>query len=321
MKYITLLSTDPCYNMAFESWALKNLPKGESYFYLWRNRPSVIIGENQDPYTEVNLQYLTSHGITLARRTTGGGAVYHDLNNLNYSFIGENVGVESIVDMLRLLGVNAEKTGRNDIFVDGRKVSGYARRMECDRWLVHGTLLYDVDLDTLQRVLDTPQSKLRRKGVKSVRSAVANLKDYLPKIVGVEEFASAAKAYFEPIEEYVLSGEQLGQISGLNEIKFSSPQWIYRHLCSDSIVRRAHLSCGSVSVSLSLDSDGRIENIDFSGDFLGAKKAEELAFALRGIKYDSEALLQTLKKERAEDYFDSTSLDQLVSLIISDTLG
>lgn len=321
MKYITLLSTDPCYNMAFESWALKNLPKDESYFYLWRNRPSVIIGENQDPYAEVNLQYLTSRDITLARRTTGGGAVYHDLNNLNYSFIGEDVGVDPIVDMLRSLGVPAEKTGRNDIFVDGRKVSGYARRMECDRWLVHGTLLYDVDLDTLQCVLDTPQSKLRRKGVKSVRSAVANLKDYLPGIKNVEDFASAVKAYFEPIEEYVLTEEQYRQISILNKTKFSFPQWIYRHLCSDSIVRQGHLPCGSVGVSLSLDVEGRIEDIDFSGDFLGAKGAEELASALRGTEYNREALLQALKKERAEDYFDSTSLDQLVSLIISDTLG
>ncbi len=321
MKYISLPSTDPCYNMAFESWALKTLPKGESYFYLWRNRPSVIIGENQDPYTEVNLEYLSAHGITLARRTTGGGAVYHDLNNLNYSFIGEEVGVEPIVDVLRFLGVPAEKTGRNDIFVDGRKVSGYARRMECDRWLVHGTLLFDVDLDTLQHVLDTPQSKLRRKGVQSVRSAVANLKDYLPEVRDVEDFALRIKSFFDPIDEYVLSGDQKERISALNEAKFSSHQWIYGRLRSESIVREGRLPCGSIRVDISLDGEGRIEDITFSGDFLGARRAEELSVALRGTKYDSEPLLQALKKERSEDYFDSTSLDQLVSLITSPTLG
>ena len=124
MKYLTLDSTDPCYNMAFESWCLKNLPGAEAYFYLWRNSPSVIIGENQNAYNEVNLKFLSQSGVKLARRTTGGGAVYHDLNNVNYSFIGEDVSAELMAEALRSLGVPAELTGRNDIFVEGKKVSG-----------------------------------------------------------------------------------------------------------------------------------------------------------------------------------------------------
>ncbi len=320
MKYIKVTSTDPCYNMAFESWALKNLPQDESYFYLWRNSPAVIVGENQDAYSEVNLDYLSEHGITLARRTTGGGAVYHDLNNLNYSFIGESVSIDPIVNALCALGVPAEKTGRNDIYVEGKKVSGYARRMECGRWLVHGTLLYDVDLTTLQHALDTPEGKLSRKGVKSVRSAVANLRDYLPQTRSVEEFERLLLSTFPSLPEYRLNESQKAEIERLNREKFSSPSWIYGRRFGYSICHSAHLPCGQVEAWLDVQ-DGMIRSVVFGGDFLGAKSTEELSAMLRGVKYDLTSIRDALKKERVEDYFDSTSLDQLVSLIISDTLG
>ena len=151
-------------------------------FYLWRNSPSVIIGISQNQYAEVNLGYLKEHGINLVRRSTGGGAVYHDLQNLNYSFVGplsllgttaEGEHPSAVVMMAKALsefGVNAEVSGRNDIFVDGHKVSGYAKRVWKDRTIVHGTLMYDVDIETLTAALDTPDSKLHRKGVASVRS-------------------------------------------------------------------------------------------------------------------------------------------------------
>ena len=176
MTLIRLDSTDSHYNMAFEQWCLTHLCQDELYFYLWRNAPAVIIGENQDAEAEVNLEYLKANGIALARRVTGGGAVYHDLQNLNYSFVGKDADPALMVEALRKLGVPAELTGRNDIFVEGRKVSGYARRMEGSNLLVHGTLMYDVDIDVLTHALDTPVSKLNRKGVQSVRSRVTNLK-------------------------------------------------------------------------------------------------------------------------------------------------
>ena len=129
MKYLINNSTDPYFNLAFDEYCLENIQSEEPYFFLWRNRPAVIIGLNQNAYSEVNLDYLNSHGITLARRVTGGGAVYHDLQNMNYTIIGRNPSPHPMVDALRSLGVPAELTGRNDIFVEGRKVSGYARRV------------------------------------------------------------------------------------------------------------------------------------------------------------------------------------------------
>ena len=226
MKLIRLESTDSHYNMAFEQWCLTHLCPGELYFYLWRNAPAVIIGENQDAEAEVNLEYLKANGIALARRVTGGGAVYHDLQNLNYSFVGKDADPALMVEALRKLGVPAELTGRNDIFVEGRKVSGYARRMEGSNLLVHGTLMYDVDIDVLTRALDTPVSKLNRKGVQSVRSRVTNLKGYLPGIDSVEALKSALRECFPCECERVLSPEELAQIDELNNSVFSTEAWI-----------------------------------------------------------------------------------------------
>ena len=161
MKYLINNSTDPYFNLAFDEYCLENIPSEEPYFFLWRNRPAVIIGLNQNAYSEVNLDYLNSHGITLARRVTGGGAVYHDLQNMNYTIIGKNPSPQPMVDALRSLGVPAELTGRNDIFMEGRTVSGYARRVSHNQEIIHGTLMYNVDLDTLIKVLDTPTSKMQ----------------------------------------------------------------------------------------------------------------------------------------------------------------
>ena len=196
MKYLLNDCTDACRNMAFDEYVLESLPLDEPVFYLWRNAPSVIIGLNQSAYAEVNLQYLESHGIALARRVTGGGAVYHDLQNLNYTIAGRSRDLNAdypeylhlVVNALRDMGVPAELSGRNDIMVDGRKCSGYAKRVWKDRLMVHGTLMFDVDLAELMQALAVPGSKLDAKGIASVRSRVANLKEYLPQFGGIIGF-------------------------------------------------------------------------------------------------------------------------------------
>ena len=197
-------------------------------FYLWQNRPSVIIGHNQDAAQEVNLEYLRRNGIVLARRVTGGGAVYHDLQNLNYSIVGRKPRIEVIVEALRSLGVPAELTGRNDIFVEGRKVSGFARSVYHQRELIHGTLMYDVDIDVLTRALDTPQSKLNRKGVASVRSRVTNLKDYLPDIENIVQLQERLHALLACGDsEIILGPEAYEAIEKRRMEKFAAPEWIY----------------------------------------------------------------------------------------------
>ena len=229
MKYLLNPSTDPWFNMAFDELCLRSCPNGESFFYLWRNRPSVIIGFNQNAREEVNLPYLEEKGILLARRVTGGGAVYHDLQNLNYSFVGGDVTPGPFVDALRSLGVDAQLTGRNDIFVDGRKVSGYAKRFEGDCRLVHGTLMYDVDIDTLTHALDTPVSKLHRKGVASVRSRVANLKDCLPQFASLDEVQAALQDILSAGDGQIdVSKDFIARAEELSRTRFATPEWIFR---------------------------------------------------------------------------------------------
>ena len=228
MKFLRNTSTDPHFNMSFDEYCLQRLPSDDDVFYLWQNRPSVIIGHNQDASREVNLDYLRSNGIVLARRVTGGGAVYHDLQNLNYSIVGRKPRIEVIVEALRSLGVPAELTGRNDIFVEGRKVSGFARSIYHQRELIHGTLMYDVDIDVLTRVLDTPESKLNRKGVASVRSRVTNLKDYLPGIDNIGQFRDRLHSLLACGDsEILLSPEAMDAIEKRRLEKFAAPEWIY----------------------------------------------------------------------------------------------
>ena len=315
MFYIQLDSTDPFYNMAFEAWCLKNLPQGKTYFYLWRNAPAVIIGENQNAYAEVNLEYLREKGVYLARRTTGGGAVYHDLNNLNYSFIGEDVSAEPMVRALNSLGVKAELTGRNDIFVDGHKVSGYARRLEGNRELVHGTLLYDVDLTVLQKALDTPVSKMKSKGVKSVKSVVANLKDYLPQLQDVLDFKNALLGYFSAdLQEYTLSEGELAEIKALRDSKFATPEWNLGKSPQASFVRKANFPCGTIEAEVLID-EGRISQIAFAGDFLGSRSVTELTDRLTGLPYEREELEMFLEQIKVEEYFDAMKKQDFVNLI------
>lgn len=227
MKYLINNSLDPFYNMSFDEWCLEHLPSNDSFFYLWRNSPSVIIGRNQNAAAEVDIAFLDSRGIELVRRTTGGGAVYHDLQNLNYSMIGLHPSPEPIMDALRTLGLeDVSFSGRNDIFVGGRKVSGFARRICRDRELIHGTLMYDVDIDTLTRALDVPGSKLNMKGVSSVRSRVANLRDLLPGISGLGEFRSRLQEILQGDDgQYLLDAFELSSIAASGQRKRVSARW------------------------------------------------------------------------------------------------
>lgn len=229
MKYLVNESTDPYFNMAFDEWCLENIDLDEPVFYLWKNRPSVIIGLNQNASQEVNLEYLRQNGIKLARRVTGGGAVYHDLQNLNYSIIGKDAGPEIFAESLRKLGIDAELTGRNDIFVGGKKVSGYAKRIWKDRVLIHGTLMYDVDIDVLTKALTTPVSKLAMKGVSSVRSRVTNLKEMLPQFKDIDGVKAALHAILSDGDsQIVLNEKQLAEIRELSDAKFSTEAWLFR---------------------------------------------------------------------------------------------
>lgn len=315
MKYLINNSTDPYFNLAFDEYCLENIPSEEPYFFLWRNRPAVIIGLNQNAYSEVNLDYLNSHGITLARRVTGGGAVYHDLQNMNYTIIGRNPSPQPMVDALRSLGVPAELTGRNDIFVEGRKVSGYARRVSHDQEIIHGTLMYDVDLDTLTHVLDTQGSKMQAKGIASVKSRVANLKEYLPQFKSLDELQAALQEILSAGDgQMPLSAEQVAEVRRQADEKFSTWDFIYGHSHEADFRCKAKLSCGTVEADIRVDR-GLIARLDFSGDFLFDTPAQELAAKMTGLRYAPAEVKAFLATQPVSTYFRGATPDDLAALL------
>ena len=332
MRYLLNNSTDPYFNMALDEFCLENLVLDEPYFYLWRNRPSVIIGLNQNAYSEVNLGYLNANGITLARRVTGGGAVYHDLQNLNYTIVGWQTandtaapcawhpaitGPAVIVEALRQLGVPAELTGRNDIFVEGRKVSGYARRVSNRQEIIHGTLMYDVDIDTLTQVLDTPESKLNAKGIGSVKSRVANLKDFLPGFKSLDEVQAALQDILASGDyQMELTEDQLAEVRKMADEKFSTWDFIYGRSRQADLFRSAKLPCGTVEAAISLDR-GIITDISFRGDFMFDEPAEGLAAALVGCRFEHDALASVLGKTDVSRFFRDTNSSDVLDLILT----
>lgn len=316
MRYLLNKSTDPYFNMALDEFCLENIVSDEPYFYLWRNRPSVIIGLNQNAYSEVNLRYLEDHRINLVRRVTGGGAVYHDLQNLNYTIIGPaGLTPQPMVDALLRLGAPAELTGRNDIFVEGRKVSGYARRVSKEQEIIHGTLMYDVDLETLTKVLDTPGSKMQAKGIGSVRSRVANLKDYLPGFKSLDEVQAALQEILSDGDgQMELSEYQLSEVQKMASEKFSTWDFIYGRSRQTDLLRKAKLPCGTVEVAVSLD-HGLISTINFTGDFLFDNPPEELAAKLIGCRFERDAIASVLGGTDVATYFRDTSAEDILKLI------
>lgn len=325
MRYLRNLHTDPYFNMAFDEYALERLALEEPLFYLWQNRPSVIIGLNQNAYAEVFLDYLHEQDIALVRRVTGGGAVYHDLGNLNYTIVGRTADLNRdypeyarhILKALQSLGVDAELSGRNDILVDGHKVSGYAKRVYKDRMMVHGTLMYDVDLERLTQALNPSAEKLTAKGIASVRSRVTNLCHHLPSIPDIDSFRKHLEEYLSrgyKDAEYILQQSQLEEIGHIAQNKFNTYDWIYGRSPQSTIVRSARFACGHIEVCLHI-SEGHIAQCHISGDFMGNLPTSEVEQCLVGVRYDRTAIHDRLSPLDIGMYFDHLSADDFIRLV------
>lgn len=326
MRYLRNNHTDPYFNMAFDEYCLEQLAIDEPVFYLWQNRPSVIIGANQEVHTEVNLDYLKENNISLVRRVTGGGAVYHDLGNLNYTIVGRSEDLERdypeytryMLEALQKLGVPATLSGRNDILVEGRKVSGFAKRVCKNRLMIHGTLMFDVDIDKLTQVLCPPATKLQSKGIASVRSRVANLSEFLPDITDISLF----KQHLENIlsnnyadQEWTLSPKDIQNIELLAHEKFEKWEWIYGHSPRATLNFSKRLACGTVHIHLNI-AENRINSCQFGGDFIGNLPTNELEKALTSLPYDRDAIYKVLTQMDVSRYFDGVTAIELLQLII-----
>ena len=279
MKLLILESKDPYYNLAVEEYLFRH-GTGD-IFMLWQNEPTVVIGCNQNAYAEVDFDVLREKGIHLARRITGGGAVYHDLGNVNYTLISDRAenGIDfsaftaPVLSALATLGIKAELSGRNDLLVDGKKFSGNAQYSNGGRTLHHGTLLFDSDLEMLSHVLRPDEEKIKSKAVKSVRSRVTNLSSLLQKNCDTGTFiallADFVREKYAPEEIAVPVCEEIDRLCARN----ASSEWLYpaRGIASAySITRKKRYPFGTVCVSLHLGNDF-LKSLTVTGDFFGTE--------------------------------------------------
>lgn len=300
MKYIRLKTHDPYYNLAVEEYLFRNAD--EDIFMLWQNSPSVIVGRNQNVYAEVDLGYTEREGICVCRRITGGGAVYHDLGNINYTFISVKGDARAldfeyftrpIIRALKELGVEASLGGRNDIECGGRKISGNAQHIEGGRVLHHGTLLFSTDFGVMESALKVDKEKLSYRAVKSTRARVINMREALGREISAEEFLSELERYVSSelgaIPTEAPRGVEIDAIYRRNR----SSEWIFsekRYLTEYAVTRKKKYPFGLVSVELEFEREV-ISDIVISGDFFGVRPIEELESSLIGKRYgDSLAL-------------------------------
>lgn len=316
-KFITHSNHDPYFNLASEEYLLKQ--KDGFYFYLWINAPSVIVGVNQNAFKEVNLDYTETNHIKVVRRLTGGGAVYHDLNNVNYTIIApyhesENLYREfskPIIEYLSSLGVKAEFSGRNDILVDGKKISGNAQTVYNDRVMHHGTLLFDTDTSVLSSALNPNKLKIESKGIKSVRSRVTNIKDCLKKQIMVSEFLNGlSKIFLLNSERYDFNEQDINAINKLSKEKYSTYEWNIGRSPKGEISFENKFDFGILTITFDAK-DGVIENAKISGDFFSKKDVNELAEKLNGVRFEKNSVLKAL--ESVSDYIVGASAEIIVS--------
>lgn len=322
MKYFVLTSHDPYYNLALEEYLFRT--NEDEVFLLWQNDKTVVIGKNQNANVEVDIDFLRENEIKLARRITGGGAVYHDLGNLNYTFISRGEGgidfaefASPIIKALASLGIVAVLSGRNDIEVEGRKISGNAQHREGGRVLHHGTLLFDSDLTVLSRVLRPDEEKMRSKAVRSVRSRVANVRELAEKPITVDDLVGAilkvVKECFSPTELYISASddEKIVELAKRN----ASPEWLYpeRGVASTAEKVFSHrFPFGKVELRLSLRGE-LVSSAELFGDFFAEGNIDEPLRAIEGVKISE--LSSRLREMRLEEYIHGMTKEDAKTLL------
>lgn len=322
MKYLNVTSTDPYENLALEEYLLRR-GGDEELFLLWQNVNTVVIGSYQNATEEVDTVYAAREGITLARRMTGGGAVYHDLGNVNFSWIAPcsdpgRLDFASfsarMVAALRAMGIDAQANGRNDLTVDGRKCSGSAQTVREHTVLHHGTLLFSTDLERMERVLTVSQEKLSTKGVASVRSRVTNLCEHT--LLGLPAFRAGLLEQFggQPLE---LTEEDRAAIAALRAKKYADPQWIFGRSPGYTVRKGRRFPGGRVDALLDVEKGNRIRALALQGDFFGSGEIGEVEQRLIGAQMTEDGLRKALTGLAVERYISGVDTDALVALLLA----
>lgn len=321
MKFLVLESTDPYLNLAIEEYFLTNTDL--DVCMLWQNSPTVVIGKNQNVYAEVNRAFTNENKIKIARRITGGGAVYHDLGNINYSFVSakgsENIDfarfTTPIIKALDSIGVSASLSGRNDITVDGRKISGSAQYSTRTRTLHHGTLLFDGNLEVLSSALNVDTEKIRAKAISSVRSRVANIKEFIKDSYTTGEFLCLLRDFF--INEYHPETIEAPNNDIVNALytRNSSDSWLFpqnAYLSNYSMLKKGRFNFGGIEIYLEMSGD-IILSAKILGDFFENLPISELEDKLCGL--DISRINEDCQIPDVQKYIYGMTKENLVNLL------
>lgn len=320
---LSIISTtnNPYFNLATEEYLLKNMD--EDVFYLYRNAPSIIVGTHQNTIAEINYDYVKEHDIPVVRRLSGGGAVFHDLGNLNFCFITnvEKNTAESfkeftkpILEVLNQLGVEAIFSGRNDLTIDGKKFSGNAQHVSKNRILHHGTLLFSSNMADLSKALKVNPLKFKDKNVKSVKSRVTNISSHLPKPMSIEDFVDTIAKHITGSSHssfYQLNKTENNTIQQLVNDKYNTWDWTYGKQATYEFTNAIRYSGGTIEYHFNVK-NGILEDLRIYGDFFNKEDVHEIENTLVGTKHELDTIKNKLKDLNLEDYFIGIDADTFV---------
>ena len=315
MLYYVSNTLDPTYNIATEYYLFHQYT--QPILYLWINGPSIVVGKHQNTIEEINTRFVKEHNIEVCRRISGGGTVYHDEGNLNYTIISNDeqrkidysTFSRPIIEALKKMGVNATTDDRNSIRVDDFKICGHAQYMSRGRKMHHGCLLFNSDLTVLEKALKVPKDKIKSKGIKSVRSRVKNISEFLQGTYTILDFKNFIKASVEDeygqIDAIELTAKDHTSIESLRNEKFTGWEWVYGNSPVFNLKRKRVLSESDFEVRLTIK-HGKIEVIHFYGDFFGATGVEGVEEALLNLRYEKESLRRAIEFINVTNVFQVT---------------
>lgn len=326
MIYLETGSYDPAYNLAFEEFVLKK-EDHRNYLMLWQNDNTIVVGQNQNTQAEINSDYVRQNNIHVVRRTTGGGAVYHDLGNINYSFITDvedaarmsfEYFTRPVVEALKTLGLNAEASGRNDILIDGKKVSGTAQRLYQKRMLFHGTLLFDSDMEKVAGALNADPIKFQSKSTRSVRARVGNIRSFLKEDMSIEEFKRYIRNALggNSVVSEKLTKNEFDEVLKLKKSRYDTWEWTYGRSPEFTVRNKKKWDGGILEAGTRVE-DGIITDIRFYGDFLSLKPLDDVTEALTGCRYMKDDVLLRLESMELKDFFGSISAEEIADTIFA----
>jgi len=315
-------STDPYFNIATDEYILKHIE--EDCFMLWRNDNAIIVGKYQNTLAEINYDYVKANNIAVVRRISGGGAVYHDLGNLNFSFThsGKDKNLtdfqrftKPIIDVIRSLGIDAKFEGKNDLMIDGRKFSGNAAHVYKNKILHHGTILYSSEMRNVSEALRINPVKYQDKAVKSVPKRVTNISEHLKEPLSLEDFTKKLMDYViattSGSQPYSFTEEDIRQIQKLRDEKFVTNEWNYGQSPDYSFKKAIRTPGGMLEMNLEVK-HGIIEKVKIYGDFFSERGIEGIEKALETVSHNEAAIRNALPKDDFNGYFSNITADNLI---------